>query len=189
MPEKPLGDASSLNSACPSNCFSSFPIHPVGPDAVEAETLRRVPGSERHLDDVSDGRIFSSLLPPEIDRRLNLLGAHLNPLTADPDQGGLHPRKRLQLAEGEPLVSQGHFPIELNNRLQRQTASTLHLRALDLGLDGQPDLRALARPPSRKHHAVARLLKCDGLLGQELMSSRSVKKVSGGPCVLEAGRD
>ena len=160
-----------------------------GLDAVEVEPLRRVLGLERHLDDVSHGRFLGALLLPEIDRRLNLRGVHLHPLTADPDQRGLHSRKRLQLAEGELPVSEGHFPIELDNRLQRQTAPSLHLRALDFGPDDQPDLRALARPPGRKHNAVARLLKSNGLFGQELMSLGSVKRVSGGLCVLETGRD
>ena len=120
-----------------------------GLDAVEVEPLRRVLGLERHLDDVSHGRFLGALLLPEIDRRLNLRGVHLHPLTADPDQRGLHSRKRLQLAEGELPVSEGHFPIELDNRLQRQTAPSLHLRALDFG----PRTTSRTFVPLRVHQA------------------------------------
>lgn len=68
-----------------------------GGDAVEGDRSRCLSGSQSHLHDLAHGGLAGVLFLPEVEGRLDLLGAHLHPLAAHVDQGGLESRQCLKL--------------------------------------------------------------------------------------------
>ena len=120
----------------------------------------------------------SERLLPELQRRVDLLRAHLHPLAAHLDQRRFHVRQRLAVPPSVMrLVAEGDLPVELDD-IVRATGRCRRQPGLHAGARGQARLGALARPPRRQQHAEAGLFERGGLAAEELVRARGIGRVA-----------
>ncbi len=159
-------------------------------DAREGERAGRLRLAERHPHGLARRDRRLGLLFPERQRGADLLGADLDPLAADLDQGRLELRQGPELLERERLVAEGDLPVELEDLVEREAGLAGHLRRRrrppgPRAAAGSP----LARPPGGEEDAEAGLFQRAGLCREELVRAGGVEVVAGGRGGLEAGLD
>src|SRR5439155_26839569 len=104
-----------------------------------------------------------------------------------PDQRLLEFCKGFNFLKREVLVTERHLPLKLDEGVERETASCLQLRTLDLRMGSEAQLRTLTRPPRRQHHAKTRLFQRHCLLGEELVGTGGIKCIAPRRGQLQAG--
>ena len=138
-----------------------------GFDAVQRQPSDLLGSAQSHPQRLAQGHLaLLSLLLPESDGGLDLLGLEQHPLAAYPHQGHLERRQPLEFLKGQRLVAQGQLPVELYQRIHVEDAPA---DDAGLGLEFGPHAQASAGfvPPGRHQHAEAAPLQQRSHLPQE----------------------
>ena len=150
------------------------PIEQIAQFPACGDVLHRKPAGpllrpERHVHHVPR-RHVALVLPVETVGHLpDGVEVHLHPLPAQVDQRRLYLRQLVKLLPGEHVIPEGHLPVELDDRVEREPAPCLHGRGRCRGRRGQALLRASPFPPRRHLHPEARLPQERRILPQKDM--------------------
>ena len=123
-------------------------VDPAGDrNALEVQRTVCLFRTQGHLDDLAHASLAGGVLSPEVERRLNFCGIHLDPLAPHFDQGNFESGQGFEFLQRDRLVAECYLPVESHNAVQRHTVATGHFGRLYFGAGTQAQLGAPARPP------------------------------------------